>query len=340
MTDNDIEEINEFIKELQLSIESDKKEASDWSNLFESDENIIANHLIYSKNNPFRKSPTIYYSDILNSLSKTMKFALKDLVIKNSPIQTATIKALEKRNLFQNQNLTIDGKIIAVSLLSLKEQCRILQIEYKEVQCINYGRPESLIIEHYQNQNFNGVFTESRLVIGILKTVLLSVLYPKASKIFNIEDSFRLQFLGYPILHSIFSNETYKEITNAFKNIESEEFFYYFNLNKTIETQTIFCTGNFTLSGTGDTGYIDFDPDSAYKIFKLLGSEKLIEIFKKINRNMILYAGWPDLIVFNIDSYSFIEVKKNDKLLPTQIATFIELISLGMNIKVNRCVQI
>jgi len=293
---------------------------------------LIEEPLIIKK---YEQPLTYYYSDIIDSLSDNMKLGLIDIIIGDNKLVIKTLKALTKRKLINENILTHDGWVIAISLLSLDKQCDLLGIEYEQIRHHLINKPEESILDFYQKKNFHGFFSEGKILFQIMKSIIISVLYPKSKHLFKYEDSLRLN-LRCLHLNAKFKHEVFLEILEAFKYINKEMFIYYFNLLKSVESQIIFDTPPTRMDFGQNLDYINYDTDHAYLLYIKMGHEIFVEIFSRLNKNELDLIGWPDLIVFNEDDYCFIEVKKKDKLIPSQIRTIPKLKSLGLKIKVNR----
>ncbi len=92
---------------------------------------------------------TSYYSDIIKGISVKMKECLIDILLEKNTKNKNCLKPLEKRNLLFNGNLTYEGSVVAISLLDLKLQCELLNIDLKLIRPNNYEKTELSVLKFY-----------------------------------------------------------------------------------------------------------------------------------------------------------------------------------------------
>lgn len=334
---NDIEEFNKLINKHFQYLEKEEE----WDKLFFHEGYYGKNSSLDDYSCPEYELPvTFFYENEIKSLSKNMKQGLKEIILGKNEIPTRTLNALKKRNLLDDSKVLNDiGRVIAISFVSLEKQCELLGIEFEKIQNDKCNeRPEICVLNFYENQKYNGFFTEGKVIFAIIQTIIMSVLYPLSEPYFKYEDSLRLKFKGLNLCVK-FKENIYKEIYDAFENINNENFIHFFNLLKSIQKQTIFNTPPTSMDYGLSDDFIDYDSEKALMLFKVLGSDIIKNLFIKINNSELVYAGWTDLVIFNQKECCFVEVKKTDKLIPSQIITLLSLKSLNIKIKVNKLVS-
>ena len=283
------------------------------------------------------------YGYLLKSLSKTMKEGLKNIIEEKENTQLKTISALRKRNLLKetDNNLTEQGRVLAISLLSLDMQCEILDLDLARISpCDNNQKKiEISVLDYYKKKGYFGFYIEGHLIFEIIKVFIMCTLYPKSIPFFHLIDELRIKFLGSVILSTDFSEPFYNEIIHTIETADENQFIEYFKINNSIQRQSIFKR----LAGEMNIGlqepFPEYDIKEVLLFMRVFKRENFRKIFEKLNKNMTEFSGWPDLLIFNDSEYILVEVKKSDKLIPSQIITLPILKSLGLRVAINKCMN-
>lgn len=249
---------------------------------------------------------------ILESSAGTKILRSEITYFRNSILQNIPLDSIEVIKKFKNNgicdtygNLTEKGLIVAISYLSLEEQCKILGIKFEYAPIISKGEPEINALKFYKNQGYEGCSSEGAIIGVILYCLCFKYIYPVEFR--KYEDRFG-GYLCFPkcsratlyILINLIKNGNEKIIKKNFNKIFKRQYYYY---------------GKLWISQ-------GIDEDLVIKIYNYLGNEEFINIGRLFFSNPNLYfKGWPDLIILKNDRVRFIEVKTNDKLRRSQIIT-------------------
>ena len=88
-------------------------------------------------------------------------------------------------------NLTFIGKINAIRLLSLEEQCNILGIQKKCLNKETYIHPEYAVIDHFERSGWLGRHCEGDIIFDLISCSLINILDPLFKKAFGTTDKFK-----------------------------------------------------------------------------------------------------------------------------------------------------
>jgi len=240
----------------------------------------------------------------MNGLSKPMRDALKKICLdsESSKISGSTRNALEARNLIKTDNtLTELGKVEAISLLPLKEQCNQLGIALEVLELTYNKRPEDTLIQFFAERGYVGTSNEGLPIQLMLKALALDVL--SAINTFNSREDACTRFLEAQLtIHS----DKVNQILESTLGIEESAFLD--NINELMSYPS-----NRELAPS-------LDESVAKAFFDKLGKNKMTELLKLIAQDPYVYrAGWPDLALIKDSKLKFVEVKTSDKLHHSQI---------------------
>ena len=297
----------------------------------------------HTQRQPYQPPVSRKYEYLLKTLSKTMKEGLKNIIEENENTPIKTISALRKRNLLKEteNKLSEQGRVLAISLLSLDKQCKILDLDLTRISPCdnNHQKTEINVLDYYKKNGYSGFYSEGHLIFEIIKVFILCALYPKSIPFFRFIDELRIKFIGSVILNTEFSEPFYHEIIQTIETVDEELFIEHFKINNSIQRQSSFKR----LGGEMNIGvqehFPEYDIEEVLLFMRVFTRENFKKIFEKLNQNMTDFSGWPDLLIFNDSEYILFEVKKSDKLIPSQIITLPILKSLGLRVAINKCIK-
>src|SRR5262245_47586035 len=118
-----------------------------------------------------------------------MQKALRDSVrTTRAPSSRAVVNGLITRELCaRNGELTPFGRVTAISLLPLAEQCSILGFSLEELRLSWRDRPEPAVLEHLLDGDLWGFANEGKMVHALIHALVLPRLYAVMSAAWNRE---------------------------------------------------------------------------------------------------------------------------------------------------------
>lgn len=257
------------------------------------------------------------------------------LAIRNQNITQGfqpTLKALMKKGLCSKTGqLTSEGKVAALSLLPLHEQCAFLEIPMERLALENWVTPEQAALDHYKQKRVNGCFSEGGIIqiifLALCFDVLKAICEEKKGKYDSISLSGPLQFMGFKHYFIEFESQLIEIIKNSNPKTLSN------NFDLILDSQ---------FNQSWDFwGYKGITKNIVVDIYKGMGNEVLSEIAKRFFVDPYAYCkGWPDLAIIDDGVVKFIEVKTSDKLHGSQIITMGDMSKIaGVNISVLKIVS-
>lgn len=268
----------------------------------------------------------VFYRNV--KISKTMNSTLKKLLYNNEiKINNRTKSSLLKNKLITNdQKLTHFGYINAIKTVPLKNQCELLSIPLEELQVENKKtiKIEELAIKYFNENNFNALFCEGNIFRDILNTLKLLILLPIANKCIKNKENryFELYCSNYG---NKFKENIKRQILDKIPLINTKIFDEHYKIYSEIKDKNCKYI---------DYQYSRYTHADLLNIFSIIPNNIFVKIMESVFYNNLTFTGWPDLIVYNNEEYSLIEVKKNDNLILSQIETFSILKSIDIPIKV------
>ncbi len=281
------------------------------------------------------KNHNLYYGPF-NDLSNTMKKALISIYCEESKkISTATQKALVKRKLISDiSELTETGRYLAIAALGLKQQCSALGINYIRNVLESQTNIEETVLSYYQEQEWDGFFSEGRVLFELLQGFVFDPVSQFAKEVFEKKGKQEYEILGSTIF-TYYETEIRNTIISNIHNYNSKALSDNLHKLRKLKNKVSFDLGY---------GIISFGSESPHKsIFPI---DKMISLFNNIERSslekiallcldgFVSATGWPDLIIFKNGSFKLIEVKKSDKLILSQIFTLETLVKKGVEITI------
>jgi len=307
----------------RFTIEDSMKNISHWDDLFE------------PVDTPLNLSLTKHFRYLKKELSSSMNKALRNILLGNPvSVTSRTLNALKKRELVDEEfNLSESARVLTVLSLPLTKQCEFLNIELVQKNIPSGKTHEESVLKYFDNLGYNGFHSEGDVVFTILQAMLMHSMMPFLKhlqmKKVDIEYRFLSRLLNRPINKQI---ET--QILDRFKNISRKELHECINILQNARQKTVFETSTVTINLGENSDYKIYEIDSLLDAYSAIGKDILIMIFRKINSSEIKMVGWPDVMVYNDDSFKLIEVKKRDKLTPTQIITLPTLLESNLPVGV------
>jgi hypothetical protein len=281
------------------------------------------------------KNANLYYSPF-KALSNTMKNGLISIFkADNTPLSKPTRNALIKRKLItENNEITELGYYNTVAAIGLKEQCSILKIEYSSAKVKYKGSVEMAALSYFEGNGWEGFYSEGTALFELLRGFIIEPLSQFAKETFEEFDRQEYEILRHSIFYS-YGKNIRNQILNNILNYNTTDLSRSLERLKSIRSKEtfVFSFVNMTL-----------DNSNPYK--KSFPVEKIVSLFENMDRELlrriavmcmdgtISPAGWPDLLVFKENSVKFVEVKKNDKLIFSQIFTIETLINMGAQVSV------
>ena len=197
----------------------------------------------------------------------------------------------------QSGLLTERGRLVAISYLTLKFQCLILDIDlFHETINITKSIEESAL-DFYKIQGYLGCFSEA----GVISILLSCIFYDQLVDILKKKDE-RLDesYLSF----EYFPKDKRHELSNLIQYTNSDIIIK--NYKKLLKNPFV----------------LNIDSNLLIKIYEALGNDEITKISKIYfdNIHASLY-GWPDLILVKNNMVKLIEVKRKDKLKRSQIIT-------------------
>jgi len=232
-------------------------------------------------------------------------------------------------------NLTFIGKINAIRLLSLEEQCNILGIQKKCLNKETYIHPEYAVIDHFERSGWLGRHCEGDIIFDLISCSLINILDPLFKKAFGTTDKFK-SYIPYINPFKTYTDEVIHE-TLAFTLTLTPEtvkktfskYPEYFSFKQWIVNPQ-------KVSSTDLKKYVKYDINHLCSYLHGIGNNDLTRLADLCLNEKIPRKGWPDLILVHNQTYRFIEVKSKDKLHLSQIITLQILKENSFELEINQ----
>ncbi len=239
-------------------------------------------------------------------LTKLMRKVLTELVEnKTQGFKGNTVNALIDRGLvFDNGELTQEGREIAITLLSLGRQCEQLDLPLYKAAGPYDSSPEYFLCKYLMDHGFDGgAYCEGGAFLILIRASALSIL-TELNTFGSKEDACsRFTEAQFTILKDksdkildVISNVAASQIGQNFQEI------YKYDIVR--------------------EAYPGLEAKFILSIFEAIGPECLSNISKLLFEDPYAYRkGWPDLTMVRDGKICFIEVKTSDRLHLSQIKT-------------------
>lgn len=242
-----------------------------------------------------------------------MTSALKYLLLGRAKgPKNITIRALQKRYLVgEGGELTDHGRVLALSLISLTQQCKLLDIPLENWNASWGTEPEEYV-----------------------KTVFLK----RGNKAFFVENTFGL-FIDYLMGDAILevAKRLEKNVYTLNPPYDPELFFWVKrDLDKYLSNfNLIHCQNNLSVCRPFLQSILMEETllqiaNVFNEMYRALGVEKVKSLIRMYFSNPLAYnyRGWPDLFVIENDFAYCVEVKTSDRLNINQLVTIPDLVGM------------
>jgi len=299
------------------------KKITNWDDLFEPVET------------PLNLSLTKHYRYLKKELSSSMKKTLRNILMGDiDSVNSRTLNALKKRELIDDElHLSESAQVIAISSLPLAKQCDFLNIKLVQKKIPPRNTHEESVLSHFESLDYNGFHSEGDVVFTILQAMLMHSMMPFLNhlqyKSVDVEYRFLSRLLNRPINKRIECH-----IYDRYKNISINELQSCLNILQNARQKTTFETSIGTIHIGENSDYQIYEIEDLLDAYYAIDKDILLMIFRKINSSEVNMVGWPDVIVYKDDKFKLIEVKKRDKLTPTQIITLPKLAKSNLPVEV------
>jgi hypothetical protein len=283
-------------------------------------------------NNPLWKVPITWrskynFNGVLKSCSVSMKNTLKGALENDNCCITSkrTLDALVSRHLCNSKGyLSPQGRVLAISILSLKKQSNILSIPINELE-INYSKKPELDFSAFLiHNNFKHVcYSEGGIIMTLLFCMCFKELYSYWKRHSLCKEYGKDYAIGYMYM-GIFS---YAELLDEFPLLHEHLLSKISSANENDITKAykILRGWHENMGWTGDNWPFQSWKGLNLKIilctYQLLTNTKLHNIAKVFFTDPYAFVkGWTDLLAIDKDNQiMLLEVKTTDKLHISQI---------------------
>lgn len=245
------------------------------------------------------------------TLTIKMKTALMDVFngANSLTINKGTIKSLVSRQLVNdNGTLTHEGWLLAMSNLSLKRQCELLDLQCASEKWEKKNlKPELHAFESFKKLGYVGSYCEAGGIGLVLKSLSLDAL---------TTTSFFKEDPEIARIRSCLGGIVFL----AHKNKEELEIVYE-DIRKTDKTKFTAACEEILEYDLIHEWYPGLTVEFACALFDTLSKETFVKIAEWISRSVEHRNGWPDLTLVKDGRVKFVEVKTVDKLHRSQLIT-------------------
>lgn len=288
--------------------------------------------------NPLWKVPSTWKSERHKEalpLSKMMIFALISGVDgEQVGANMRTINALHRYDLCDEDGVLNEyGKVIAITKLSLTQQCKKLNIPLTKFTLFWPSRPEPAALEYVLKEGEWGFADEGKMLHALIHSLVLKLLYKTACSvetkrgrfwgpIYGPETArswFYLHYAGYGDLLEIEPNLV-QLMLNEISTWDRVGFLESWRLLRKWNEDN-----QYEWALTHPAKYID--DEKALATLDAFGKHRILAIAQKIFKDPYsYYSGWPDLMILNANiGPRFVEVKTTDKLHYSQVITISDM---------------
>jgi hypothetical protein len=245
-----------------------------------------------------------------------------------------TLKALITRGFCDSDGeINPFGRVTAISLLPLAEQCRVLRIPLVVHLHAWHGRPEQAALSLLPDKPRWAFLDEGRMLHALIHALVLPRLYSLASGAWNGNAGYDRArswlYRHYAAYHEML--EIDPQLTQGMlQDIHRWD-------------RTAFATSWQTLATwnllLGSHPAVDVGSDEALAVLDCVGEPTLSAIAARVfSEPFAYYHGWPDLMLLDsTEKLRFVEVKTTDRLHFGQIVTMNDMReTAGLNISVMR----
>jgi hypothetical protein len=233
-----------------------------------------------------------------------------------------TISALVRRGLCDpDRVLSPLGRVTAISLLSLPEQCRVLNIPLSLCKSAWLGRPEKAALSLLSEKPRWVFIDEGKMLHALIHALVLPRLYSLAADAWNAT-------AGYDCARSWL----YRHYASYHDLLELDPQLTQGMLNDIHRWDRDAFLGSWRKLGVWNRPYhshpaADVKPKDALAVLDSIGEPRLSAIAARIfSEPFAYYHGWPDLMFLDSEGrLRFVEVKTTDRLHFGQIVTICDM---------------
>lgn len=264
-------------------------------------------------------------------MSSPMQKALRQTVLNDKrkvSISQQTLRALQHRRLIGPEGKpTTSGIVFALSLSTLKEQCKYLCIELVKINIKKgYRDPAVDGMFHFLGKGHQCCYSE-----GVdIRKLIYCLYFHKLSQLTNPGwKSYSAGMNTYPLAVGL-EPFNFMGYVKDFETIEDDL------INIALDIKRDVFLSNYRRIFKKGFSWFGADEFIAIKVFEILGKKRLVQILKLFFKDFNAFRlGWPDLTVIIENEVNFIEIKTTDKLIISQLITIPEIIKtaeLSVNI--------
>lgn len=255
-------------------------------------------------------------------LTSTMRRSLRALLLhKGKQPQSRTIEALRWRRLVDEEGrLTDHGQALALTQLSLEQQCEFLDLPLEDWHANSLESPEEAVQRMLEGQGIQAYFVESGF--GLFIDYLMGAVLVAVAERLN-KQVFTLNLPNYPELFFWIK----RDLEEYLDRLDDDH----------CQNNLAICTPFLLTLMTHKS------PSQLFEVidemYRALGIEKVKSLLRMYFSNPLAYnyRGWPDLFVADRWNAHCIEVKTTDKLHLNQLITIPDLVScVGLSVRVVR----
>lgn len=235
-------------------------------------------------------------------------------------VNSNTTRALEARGLCNKEQLTQEGRVIAISLCGLRKQCELLQLPHKVWRLPNARRPELAVISAMSQTSRRVAYCEGGAITLLLYCLCFDRLYRLAREHWGsaqlAQSYMYTSIMCYSYLleeHPSLPEQILADIATTGKSAVIRAF----NTLKSWQGSP---------DGWAFREWVGVDLELVIELFRALGNARCAAIAQRFLEDPYAYSkGWPDLIWVDGARVGLIEVKTTDRLHPSQIITIPEM---------------
>lgn len=251
-------------------------------------------------------------------LSTSMRAALRTLVLSPSlpDSPSRSIAALARRRLCDVEGtLTPLGRTVAIELLPLREQCRLLRLPLEEREHEWTGRCEDAAADLYRSERVEVCAHEGRTLRALIHALVLPRLREAGRATWANDDRVRSYFYG--------SYEGYRFLLDSDPSLPAGI------LASVLDGSDAAFERSWATLAAWNTGLFSDHPaarltaEKASRLLRVAGRQVLHDLLaRELAIPGAFGSGWPDLTLFDADrGVELVEVKTTDRLHFAQIVT-------------------
>jgi hypothetical protein len=235
-----------------------------------------------------------------------------------------TRQALEERGLIDGDRLTPEGRVVAVTLLSLPKQCEFLGIPLKVLRLPRGQKPELAVMEEIAKLGPKVAYCEGGAITLLLYCLCFERLYQLSTRYWGSEQAARSYMYT--------SMMSYSYLLEQYPNLAEDMLTDIANANEPAVLRAFEILKNWQGSGDGWAfrDWIGVDRDLIKQLFRALGNSRCAALARRYLADPYAYSkGWPDLVWIDEETVGLSEVKTTDCFHWSQVITTPEMCEVG-----------